>query len=437
MKENEFTPSIPSDKFFERTSALTGEATLRQLKAMSVIVVNLGGVGIETAKTAILSGVKKVTIIDDSYVSPSDSLNNWFFREEYVNKRKSQVYLSDLKELSEWTEVTKEPLSTLDDPQMIKRTNVVILTEEYDLEKIKAINQRCRLNRVGFILANSVGLMSNVFVDYGTLRVVDKYYSGFNDQFYIRNISNAKEGQVTISSIQPHFLQTGDYVSISEVKGMHEVNGEECRPIKVIDGYNFTIENTLNYGKYRSGGVVSYERVPLRVAFSSFEDNMVNPVFSDTHTKKQMELHVATLLYYDIVKKRETDESLKDYSKIEKRLDSLFLELFEENQILMEIRRNHDIENYKVIEALRLILSNEKVCILPVAKMIASLATFQMIVNTGRFYPIKQHIYMHFEDEFPEELPKAFQKDPQNGLTTFYKENSATMENAMDHTNMK
>jgi len=388
-----------------------------------------------------LTSPKKVTIVDDSAVEAEDRYRNWFFKEEYIHKSKSQVYLGDLRSLNPFTEVIKESASILEDIQLIKKTDVVILCGEYNLKFISAVNKRCHNNRTGFILANSLGFTGHVFVDYDILKVYDKYYSGFNNNFYIRHITNEKQGKVSVSAMHPHFFQDGDFVTIAEVEGMPEVNGPDARPIKVIDPFNFTIENTTKYGKYKRGGVVSYVKVPTRVVFNSFEENLENPVFANVSSPNaefsQMELHVATLLYYELVERRKTDPQLRESSKLEGKLDMLILDLTESNEVLAKIFNTKNIENFKVVNALRHMLRNEKINMLPVAKLVAGVAAFEVIVKSGKFFPIRQNIYLNFVNEFPPELATAFQQDIKNPLSNYYSQFNSKNKNIRDSVNLK
>lgn len=55
---------------------------------------------------------------------------------------------------------------------------------------------------------------------------------------------------VTLDQSIPHNYQTGDFVCIHEVEGMIEVNGNEPRPIKILSGTSFSIEDTTHFRKY-------------------------------------------------------------------------------------------------------------------------------------------------------------------------------------------
>lgn len=432
---------LDSAVFFERQLAVFGQTALDKIRNLKVIIVNLNNVGIEIAKAVILSAPKKVTVIDDSFVDSVDRYKNWFFKEEFINKKKAQVYVPELQALHPFTEVTMETKSALEDSTVIKGTDVVILCGEYNLEYIKALNKRCHANRAGFILANSVGLQGHIFVDYSTLKIFDKYISGNNNNFYIRNITNEREGKVTLSMVHPHSWNDGDFVCISEVEGMNEVNGTEARPIKVIDQYNFTIENTLKYGKYKKGGLVSYVKVPTRVNFSTFEENLENPVFArkaENPLYSQLELHIATLLYYDLYEKRQKREpTYLDLTKLEHKLDSVILDLTETNEPVMNLFRNNTVENFKVVAALRDIIKYEGLNLVPLAKFVASIAAFQVFPSSGKFFPINQNVYFNFSNEYPQEFAAALFEDVRSPLETYYEKYAITNHNVRDSINLK
>ena len=48
-----------------------------------------------------------------------------------------------------------------------------------------------------------------------------------------------------------------------------EVNGGDARPIRVIDEYSFSIEDTREFGDYTKGGVVEIAKVPLRLPYDT------------------------------------------------------------------------------------------------------------------------------------------------------------------------
>jgi ubiquitin-activating enzyme E1 len=396
----------------------------------------------EVAKCIILTGPKKVCVVDENIVDVNERFSNWVFRDEHINKIRSQAYLGDLQSLSPsaFTEVERGTPGILEDTSTIKKYDVVIACGEYNLEYIKSINQKCREARSTFILINNMGFYGHIFVEIPNLKVFDKYHGGINDTFYIRDITNEAEGLVNVSRMHPHFLQDGDYVSFMEVEGMNEVNGPECRPIKVKDPFSFTIENTSRYGKYKRGGVCTYMRIPQRFNCTTFEENLERPLFSYNPAKSehgQMDLHIATLAYYDLVELRKHDPSLRDNSKLDKRIEMAFLDIAEKNPIIINLLRDSGSENFKVVSALKMILKNENLIMLPIAKLIASLGAFQIIPPVGKFYPIMQNLYFHFNDEYPISLLTSFQMDQRRPLTYHFENFGNENRHIVDHQNLK
>ena len=395
----------------------------------------------EVAKCVILTGPKRVSVIDENIIDVSERNSNWLFRDEHINKVRSQAYLGDLQALNPFTQVTRETPGILEDTSTIKKADMVVLCGENNLQYIESINQKCRDAKRGFILINNMGFYGHIFVEYyPNLKVYDKYYSGFNDTFYIREITNDVEGLVKVSQMHPHFLQDGDYVSFMEVEGMSEINGPESRPIKVKDNFSFTIENTSRYGKYKRGGVCTYMRIPQNVNFTTFAENLSRPVFSYNPAKtehSQIHLHIATLAYYDLVELRKHDPSFRDNSKLEKKIEMVLLDLAEKNPVITNLLRDPRTETFKAVSALKMMLKNEGVMMLPIAKLIASFGAFQIIPGVGKFYPIVQNLYFHFDDEYPNTLLTSFQQNPKNPLTDHYERFGAENRHIVDHQNLK
>ena len=67
----------------------------------------------------------------------------------------------------------------------------------------------------------------------------------------ISGITQANPGEVTTTA--PHFLQTGQFVTITNVAGMTEVNGKTYQVI-VTGASTFTIVDTSSFTAYTSGG---------------------------------------------------------------------------------------------------------------------------------------------------------------------------------------
>ena len=79
---------------------------------------------------------------------------------------------------------------------------------------------------------------------------------------------------MSIHKDKKHNYKHGDFVIISEVEGMVEINGNDTRPIKVIDDYCFSVEDTREFSDYKKGGFVELAKVPLRIDFRTLEEEI-------------------------------------------------------------------------------------------------------------------------------------------------------------------
>lgn len=103
----------------------------------------------------------------------------------------------------------------------------------------------------------------------------------------IESISQADPGVVKLNKQIPHNLQDGDFVSIHEVKGMTEVNGDEARPVKRLDDYSFSIEDTTDFREYISSGIAQIVKVPYKVSFRSLKEQLYNPQLPEKLTEDE------------------------------------------------------------------------------------------------------------------------------------------------------
>ncbi len=89
---------------------------------------------------------------------------------------------------------------------------------------------------------------------------------------------------MTVNNQFKHNFKHGDFIRIDSVEGMKEVNGD-ARPVKIIDDYTFSIENTIHYGKYQRGGIAQKVKMTERIPFTSIKSQIIEPVFKEDDTK--------------------------------------------------------------------------------------------------------------------------------------------------------
>ena len=76
-----------------------------------------------------------------------------------------------------------------------------------------------------------------------------------------------KDGVVTCLEDTRHNLESGDYVTFSEIRGMTELNGCAPRQVKVISPYSFSIGDTTGFSEYTGGGRTEQVKMPKTMHF--------------------------------------------------------------------------------------------------------------------------------------------------------------------------
>lgn len=423
-------------KYFERHLAAFGRSTLEKLHKMSILIINIKATGAELAKNICLSSPSHLTLVDDSIITESDLKFNWFTEEVDIGKHRSKPMAEKLQELNPLVKVDNSPLNWLSE-DFIKQYDIMFVTDFYDRHSLEEWNLYCRRNRVGFVSVCCIGTFCNLFVDLGHLKIYDRTFHGKVTQFYIEDITNGDPGVVKIDGSAPHFFQDGDFVSIHEVEGMLEVNGIEPRPIRVIDEYTFSIENTKKFGKYHGGGYVAFEKVPFTKKFKSFNKNILDPKFTDIDASKlsQIDMHAALILYYDW--RNELEENPRIIvGKDDEYLEKLALEIFMNNNEVNSLHEKYGFGVEKVTSLLMSLIKFGDFQFVPISHFIANLAAFQQIVMTGKFYPVDQAIYLNF-DEFQENFIDFLGTRDIKDISSYFTDYEKKHEEAMDFRDLK
>ena len=135
------------------------------MQQYQILLVGMGGLGLEIAKNLVLTGVKALTICDDEPVRVSDLSSNFYLSEQAIGQPRASACLHSLKELNERVQLSVHvgQITEAD----VQNFHIVVLTNNSSRKRLIELNQLCRQNGVGFILADTRGLFGTVFVDLG------------------------------------------------------------------------------------------------------------------------------------------------------------------------------------------------------------------------------------------------------------------------------
>ena len=82
---------------------------------------------------------------------------------------------------------------------------------------------------------------------------------------------------MTVHEDSRHGLETGDFVTFTEVEGMDELNNSAARPVKVLGPYTFSIEDTSQYKSYERGGYVTQVKQTKSMSFKPLKESILEP----------------------------------------------------------------------------------------------------------------------------------------------------------------
>ena len=228
---------------YSRQIGTFGMETMGKLIKMKILIVGMRGLGVETAKNAILAGPHEVQIFDPELVKINDLGGNFYLTEADVGKkRRDEASVSQLSELNPYVHVAVIHGELMDN---IAKFNVVVITELMAKEKLIEIDEICRKNKIAFIYTAILGLSGFIFDDFGPEHNIIDDNGEECKTYIVKLISN--DGCVTIDDSLgggKFAPGDGDYVKFREVGGMTQLNDGKPRQIKVISQTSFI--NILN-----------------------------------------------------------------------------------------------------------------------------------------------------------------------------------------------
>lgn len=376
---------------YSRQLYVLGHDAMRKMATSDVLISGLGGLGVEIAKNVILGGVKSVTLHDSTPCTYTDLSSQFYLSENDIGKNRAEVSCPKLAELNSYVPV-KVYTDVLSE-SYIKQFKVVVLTETTLDEQLR-ISEITHPNGIALIVADTRGVFSQVFCDFGkNFSVIDT--SGENPiSVMVAGITKDEQGVVTCMDESRHGFEDGDYVTFHEVQGMTEINGCKPKKITVLGPYTFSIGDTTSYTDYIKGGIATQVKMPKTLNFKSLKDSIVEPEYLISDFGKfdrPSQLHLAFIAFHKFV-------SVNGRLPIPWSSDdaNAFLKLTENlNTNSIELDAN-------------LIKTFSKVCagnINPMTSFIGGIVAQEIMKScSGKFSPIFQWFYFDATESLPEEL---------------------------------
>ncbi|KAL1128883.1 hypothetical protein AAG570_013417 [Ranatra chinensis] len=153
------------EELYDRQIRLWGLESQKRLRAARVLVVGMNGLGAEVVKDVILSGVKSLTMLDDSVVSELDHHSQFLIPVEAIGKNRAEASLERAQALNPLVSVTADPGSVTSKPDEYFVPWEVIVVTGINSAQIIRINTICRQNSIMFFVGDVFGLFGYSFND--------------------------------------------------------------------------------------------------------------------------------------------------------------------------------------------------------------------------------------------------------------------------------
>ena len=152
---------------YSRQIRAFGIETMKDLTTLTVLIVGMRGLGLETAKNLVLLGIKQLDIYDPEKCLINDMGSNYYISIPDIEdgKRRDEASLKELIKLNPYVNI-----SIMEGDNIfsnLKKYNVVLISKIMDENILIKLNEECRSNHIGFIYSCSLGLSGFIFSDFG------------------------------------------------------------------------------------------------------------------------------------------------------------------------------------------------------------------------------------------------------------------------------
>lgn len=390
-----------------RQLAVYGHQAMGKLSQAKVLVSGLNGLGCEIAKNVILANVAKVVLHDTKNVTAADLGALFYAAEEEVGHNRATACVRRLKELNPGVQV--DAISGALSEGVVGGFDVVVAVDMPGSEAAR-IDAFCHANHIAFIRTDVHGVFGSLFTDYGKGFVVHDTTGEEIKTAIVASITNGSPCVVHCTEDDRLDYEEGDTVVFSELVGIPELADGRPRKVKNVRATSFEIEgeDSTNYGKHISGGLVTQVKQPKTLEFRPLYEAIKDPgnhLESDfSKFGRSALLHLG---FHALDQFREKHNGALPRPGSRADADEVVAMVRDLNPQMPEAHRVElDAAAEKVI---RQLASGAQSTINPLAAIFGGIAGQEVIkAITGKFHPVFQWFYFDSVEALPaEELPEA------------------------------
>lgn len=402
--------SIIDEGLYSRQLYVLGHDAMKRMMKSDVLLIGLKGLGVEIAKNIILAGVRSLTLYDRTLVTISDLSSQYYLSQKDIGKPRDESCVQSLAELNRHVMVRCLSFSQWDPEKIYSKYNAIILSDAL-LDEQLSLNAFTRSHNIHLITANIFGLFGSVFCDFsptdGNIFTVNDTTGEEPITGIIGAITfDARNSSIVIHSIedQRHNLESGDYVTFSNIKGSIELNNIPPKSIQVIDPFSFSIPS-IDITPYIDGGEFIQVKQPKGLSFKSLEQAYADPEFviSDFSKIDRLSSIHSGFAALSIFHKKHNRLPLPQSTLDANELINITNEFINNPNIILSSTTKLSIQSDSIDSNIITQLAYGSQGYLPaMAAVIGGLAAQESIkAISGKFHPIYQFFYLDSLESLP------------------------------------
>ncbi|PRP83916.1 ubiquitin-like modifier activating enzyme 6 [Planoprotostelium fungivorum] len=276
---------VIDESLYSRQQIMMGEAAMKRMATSNVFLSGISGLGVEIAKNIALAGVKSLTLHDQESTSWLDLSTNFYLTSDDIGRNRAEACFPKIHELNPYTKCS---VSNIDlngtDLSSLDEYKCVILVD-FTHEQQAKVNDYCHSKNICFISAESRGVFTWAFCDFGShFEVFDKNGEE-SKEVLVGRVTKSSDGIVSTLNDARHDLEDGDTITFREVIGMDQLNGTQFK-IKVLSPTTFSIGDTSSFGEYARDGIATQVKTVTTVSSSTLRESAVDPSIVPTDFAK-------------------------------------------------------------------------------------------------------------------------------------------------------
>ena len=285
-------PTVVDEALYSRQLYVLGLPAQQRLAASSVLVVGLGGVGVELAKNVLLAGPRSVTLVDPTPARMADLATQYYLDEASLGQPRAKVSYDKLKELNPLVQLHLLEPASMDVDAVAAAVEAsgqkfdVVVAADQDKSTEEALNGLARRLNAKFVAAQAPGLFGSIFCDFGdefTVNDTDgrEAKTGLLKGFEALPLTG--ETLVTLLEGERHDLSKGDAVVFEPAAAVEgeeggapaertapDLSGDSYPVKRIVNPSSFTIPATpslLSHASTYTGGRFRQLKQPLQLGF--------------------------------------------------------------------------------------------------------------------------------------------------------------------------